>query len=62
MGQFPTKEEYLLEKSISVGYFVHKKVCILPVIYLSIFIISLENIHAQQQSQKITASHMVHVH
>ena len=34
--------KHLLNKSISVSYFVHKEVCILPVINFSIFIITLK--------------------
>ena len=34
--------KHLLKKSISISYFVHKEVCILPVINFSIFIITLK--------------------
>ena len=34
--------KHLLKKSISISYFVHKEVCILPVIDFSIFIVTLK--------------------
>ena len=34
--------KHLLKKSISISYFVHKEVCILPVINFSIFIVTLK--------------------